>query len=77
MTLSLLTLGWGAFMADKEIGTVESRKGKYRVMWNDSSRKVYVKKMAALISAWERCDATAKTATDAIDVAAAYVRSKS
>lgn len=63
-------------MADKELGTVESRKGKYRVMWNESGRKVYVKKMAALLASWERCDATAKTAADAMDVAAAYVRGK-
>jgi|GEM_PF-7003988 len=44
-------------MADKEIGTVESQAGKYRVLWNDRSGKVYVKKMAAFLAGWERCDA--------------------
>lgn len=63
-------------MADKEIGTVKSRNGSYRVSWNDISRKVYVKKFSGMWTTWERCDATAKTAADAIDVAAAYVRRK-
>ncbi|WP_077731430.1 hypothetical protein [Methylocaldum sp. 14B] len=63
-------------MADKEIGTVESQAGKYRVLWNDRSGKVYVKKMAAFLAGWERCDATARTAANAVDVAAAYVRSE-
>jgi hypothetical protein len=35
-------------MADKELGTVESRNGAYRVSWDDRTGKVYVKK----ISGW-------------------------
>jgi hypothetical protein len=31
-------------MAEKELGTVASRNGKYHVKWNDSGRQVYVKK---------------------------------
>ena len=63
-------------MSEKELGTVASRNGKYHVKWNDSGRQVYVKKLSGLWTSWERCDATAKTAGDAMDVAAAYVRRK-
>ena len=63
-------------MAEKDLGTVASRNSKYHVKWNDTGRQVYVKKFSGLWASWDRCDATAKTAADAMDVAAAYVRGK-
>lgn len=60
-------------MADKELGMVESRNGAYRVSWDDRTGKVYVKKLSGWLSSWVQCEATAKTAADAMDVAAAYV----
>jgi hypothetical protein len=63
-------------MAEKELGTVASRNSKYHVKWNDSNQQVYVKKITGLWASWDRCDAKAKTAGDAMDVASAYVRYK-
>jgi len=61
-------------MADINLGTVKTRKGNgYEVSWNESSRIVYVRRMAALFSTWERCDGRAKTAREAMAVAEAYL----
>ncbi len=61
-------------MADIDLGTVKTRKGNgYRVSWNESSRIVYVKEIARLLSTWERCDGRAKTAREAMAVAEAYL----
>ncbi|MDG4583109.1 MAG: hypothetical protein P9E67_03320 [Candidatus Competibacter sp.] len=61
-------------MADIDLGTVKTRKGNgYKVSWNESSCIVYVRRMAALFSTWERCGGRAKTAREAMAVAEAYI----
>jgi hypothetical protein len=62
-------------MAEKDLGKVSSPSGKdYHVQWNDSSGLVYVKRISGWLETWTRCDAKARTAGDAMDVAAAFVR---
>lgn len=61
-------------MADIDLGTAKTRKGKgYSVSWNESNGNVFVKEIARLLSTWERCDSKAWTAREAMSVAEAYI----
>ena len=65
-------------MAEKDLGKVRSAKGQsFQVKWNDKGGQVYVKPMATFWGTWTKCDAKARTAGDAMDIASAFVRHRS
>lgn len=62
-------------MAEKDLGKVSSPSGKsYHVKWHESNGLVYVRQSSGWFATWTRCDAKARSAGTAMDVAAAFVR---
>jgi len=54
-------------MATKELSQVKSgKRNAYLVSWGERAGTVYVKRMGAFLSTWEKCDAKAKSARDAM-----------
>ncbi len=62
-------------MTERNLSNVESPKGaSYQVKWHDKGGEVFVKRKTGMMSTWRKCNRTAHSEGDALDVAKRFVR---